>query len=81
LIGLLTSLLHEEDVDKEATLTALPDLGCLERHYVFSINVPVRFQGKTWTAIGFDNSAGTYQLRGDDGQVVTVSARTLEVAA
>ncbi|HWG60167.1 MAG TPA: hypothetical protein VG253_00510 [Streptosporangiaceae bacterium] len=48
---------------------------------MFKISVPVRYQGKTWTAIGFDHRTATYQLRGGDGQIVTVAARKLEVAA
>ncbi|MGH3247899.1 MAG: hypothetical protein ACRDOI_17090 [Trebonia sp.] len=52
-----------------------------EGHALFLINVPVRFQGKTWIAIGFDHTTGTYHLQDDDGQVITVSTRTLEVAA
>ena len=48
---------------------------------MFKITVPVRYQGKIWTAIGFDHRTSTYQLRGDDGQIVTVTAPKLEVAA
>jgi hypothetical protein len=48
---------------------------------MFKISVPVRYHGKTWTAIGFDHRTSTYQLRGDDGRIVTVTARKLEVAA
>jgi hypothetical protein len=48
---------------------------------MFKISIPVRYQGMTWTAIGFDYRTATYKLRWDDSQIVTVSARKLEVAA
>jgi hypothetical protein len=48
---------------------------------MFKISVPVRYYGKSWTAISFDHRTSTYQLRGDYGQIVAVTARKLEVAA
>jgi hypothetical protein len=46
---------------------------------MFRINVQVEYQGKSYTAVDWDGSTRSYQLRGDDNSLVWAAESDLMV--